>query len=98
MHVNNLLNDQRPLLASSQDFPLDSRGTLRALLGQGCMEQTKVDGFGKRKALTRWQRDQLIDGGEAGAAIYQLAVRVFLLLLGAACAAVGLVLITILVR
>jgi len=31
MHVNDLLNDQRPLLASSQDFPLDSRGTLRAL-------------------------------------------------------------------
>lgn len=80
MHVNNLLNDQRPLLASSQDFPLDSRGTLRALLGQGCLEQTKVD------------------GGEAGAAIYESAVRVFLLLLGAACAAVGLVLITILLR
>jgi hypothetical protein len=33
MHVNDLLNDQRPLLASSQDFPLDSRGTLRALFG-----------------------------------------------------------------
>ncbi len=23
MHVNDLLNDQRPLLAGSQDFPLD---------------------------------------------------------------------------
>ena len=98
MHVNDLLNDQRPLLASSQDFPLDSRGTLRALLGQGCMEQTTVGGSGKRKAITRWQRDQLIDGVEADDAIYQLAVRVFWLVLGAACAAVGLVLLTILVR
>lgn len=98
MYVNDSLNDQRPLLARSQDFPLDGQGTLRALLGQGCMEQTKVDGFGKRNALTQWQRDQLIDGVEAEGARYQLAVRVFWLVLGAACAAVGLVLLTILVR
>jgi hypothetical protein len=62
------------------------------------MKQIKVDGSGKRKGLTRWQRDQLVDRVEADDARYQFAMRAFWLVLGTGCAAVGLVLLTILVR
>ena len=62
------------------------------------MKQTMANESGKRKALAGWQRDQIIERTEADYARYQLAVRVFWLVLGAACAAVGLVLLTILVR
>jgi hypothetical protein len=61
------------------------------------MKQTKLDGSRRRKALARWQREQLIDGVEADGARYQFAVRVFWLILGTSCAAVGWVLLTILV-
>jgi hypothetical protein len=62
------------------------------------MKQTKSDGSGEQKALTRCQCEQLIDGVEADGARYQFAVRVFWLILGTACAAVGWVLLSILVR
>ena len=62
------------------------------------MKQTKEDGSGKRKAFTRWQREELIDGVEADDARYQFPMRLFWLVLGTACAVAGLVLLTILMK
>ena len=61
------------------------------------MKQTEVDGSRNRRALAR-QRDQIIEQTEANDARYRLGMRVLWLILVAACAAVGSVLLTILVR
>jgi hypothetical protein len=61
------------------------------------MKQIKVDGSRNRRALAR-QRDQIIEQTEANDARYQFGMRVLWLILVAACAAVGWVLLTILVR
>jgi hypothetical protein len=61
------------------------------------MKQTEVDGSRNRRALAR-QRDQIIEQTEANDARYRLGMRVLWLILVAACAAVGWVLLTILVR
>ena len=62
------------------------------------MKQTEVDGSRNRRALARWQRDQIIEQTEATDARYRLGMRVLWLILVAACAAVGWLLLTILVR
>jgi hypothetical protein len=62
------------------------------------MKRHNADGFDKRKAFARRQRDQLIDSVKAGDAKNQFAMRVMWLILGTACAALAWVLITILVR
>jgi hypothetical protein len=62
------------------------------------MKQTTADESEKRKALAVWQRDQIIKRTEPDDARYQFGMRVLWLILVAACAAVGLVLLTILVR
>jgi len=62
------------------------------------MKRNNVDGFDKRKAFARQQRDKLMASVKAGDARNQFAMRVIWLILGTACAALGWVLLTILVR
>ena len=62
------------------------------------MKRNNLDGLDKRKAFARRRRDQLIASVEAGEARNQFAMRVIWLVLGTACAALGWVLLTILVR
>jgi hypothetical protein len=62
------------------------------------MKRKNVGGFDKRKAFARQQHGQLIDSVKAGDARNQFALRVIWLILGTACAALGWVLITILLR
>jgi hypothetical protein len=62
------------------------------------MKRKNVGGFDQRRAFARRQRDQLIDSVKAGDARNQFTMRVIWLILGTACAALGWVLITILLR
>jgi hypothetical protein len=62
------------------------------------MKRNNLGRFDKGKGLVRRQRVQLIDGVKAGDARNQFAMRVIWLILGGACAALGWVLITILLR
>jgi len=62
------------------------------------MKRNNVDGYDKRMAFARQQRDQLPDSVKAGDATNRLAMRAIWLILGAACAALGFVLLTILLR
>jgi hypothetical protein len=61
------------------------------------MKRNKVDGFHKRKAFVRAQREQ-IDSVKAGEARNQFAMRIIWVVLGTACAALGWVLLTILLK
>jgi hypothetical protein len=62
------------------------------------MKRNNLGRLDKGKGVLRRQRDQLIDGIKAGEARNQFAMRVIWLILGGACAALGWVLITILLR
>jgi hypothetical protein len=62
------------------------------------MKRNNMDGYDKRKAFARRQRARLIDGVKAGDATKQFAMRMIWLILGVACAALGFVLLTILLR
>jgi hypothetical protein len=62
------------------------------------MKQNSVDGFDKQKSFGRRQRDQLPESVQAGEAGGQFAMRIIWLVLGAVCAALGWVLLTILLR
>jgi len=62
------------------------------------MKRNNVDRFDKQKALAHQQRDQLVDGVKAGEPRNQFAMRVIWLILGAACVALGWVLLTILLK
>jgi hypothetical protein len=62
------------------------------------MKRKKVDGSGKRKAFVLRLRDQTVDSVNGGDASNQFVMRVFWLILGAACVALGWVLLTILLR
>jgi hypothetical protein len=62
------------------------------------MKKNKVDGFDKRKTFTRWKRDQGFKTAKSGETRIQFAMRAIWLTLGAACAALGWVLLTILLR
>ena len=64
----------------------------------GCMKRNNMDGYDKRSAFARRQRDRLIDGVKAGDPTNQFAMRMIWFILGLACAALGFVLFTILVR
>ena len=56
------------------------------------------DGFDKRKAFTHRRRNQLTDSVKAGEARNQLAMRLIWVILGTACAALGWILLTILLK
>jgi hypothetical protein len=62
------------------------------------MKRNNVYGSDKPRAFECRQRDQLIDSFKAGDARNQFGMRVIWLILGAACAALGWVLLTILLR
>jgi hypothetical protein len=57
-----------------------------------------VDGSEKREAFARRHRDHLMNSVKTGDARNQFAMRVIWLIMGAACAALGWVLLTILLR
>ena len=65
---------------------------------QECMKLNDLDGYDNRRAFARRQLDRLIDGIKAGDTTNRFAMLVFWLVLGAACAALGFVLFTILLR
>jgi len=58
----------------------------------------RVEGSDKRKAFARRQRNQLLDNVKAGNARNQFAMRIVWLILGAVCAALGCVLLRILLK
>ncbi len=60
---------------------------------QGCM-----NGFDTWRAFARWRHDQIIERIEADHARYEFDMRVYWLIRGTGCAAVGWVLLTILMR
>ena len=62
------------------------------------MKQSSPDGFENWKAFARQQRHQFMDRFKADGTRYQLGMRVFWLVLGTACAAIGWELLTILMR
>ena len=62
------------------------------------MKLNNADGSDNRRTFARWQRDRLIDGVKAGETKNQFAMRMIWLILGVACAALGFVLFTILLR
>jgi hypothetical protein len=62
------------------------------------MQQSDRDETDKRRAFAFWQRDQHIERVKADDAGRQFAMRVIWLLLGVACAVLGCVLLTILLR
>ena len=62
------------------------------------MKRDIVDRSGKRKTFVLRLRDQTVDSVNGGDASNQFVMRVFWLILGAACAALGWVLLTILLR
>jgi hypothetical protein len=62
------------------------------------MKRDNVDRSGKRKTFVLRPRDQTVDSVNGGDARNQFGMRVFWLILGAACAALGWVLLTILLR
>jgi hypothetical protein len=62
------------------------------------MKRRKSEGFDNWKAFAGERRDQFIDRFKADDERFQFGTRVLWLILGAACAAIGLVLIMILMR
>ena len=62
------------------------------------MKRNNEDGFDKQKSFGRRQRDQLAESFNAEEAGSQFAMRIIWLVLGAVCAALGWVLLTILLR
>ena len=62
------------------------------------MKRNNVEGFDKRRKFADQQDDQLIHSVKAAEAKNQFAMRVIWLILGTACAALGWVLLTILLR
>jgi hypothetical protein len=62
------------------------------------MKPNDVNEYDNRRAFARRQLDRLIDGVKAGDTTSQVAMVVFWLVLGAACAALGFVLLTILLK
>jgi hypothetical protein len=62
------------------------------------MKRNNEDGFDKQKPFARRQRDLLTASVQAGEAGNQFAIRVIWLVVGAVCAALGWVLLTILLR
>ena len=62
------------------------------------MKINNADGYDNRRAFARRQLDRLIDGIKTGDTTNQVAMVVFWLVLGAACAALGFVLVTILLK
>jgi hypothetical protein len=62
------------------------------------MKRNNVDGFDKRRKFADRQCDQLKDSVKAADARNQFAMRVIWLILGAACAVLGWVLLTILLK
>ena len=57
-----------------------------------------MNGFDTWRAFARWRRDQIIERIEADHARYQFDMRAVWLIRGTGCAAVGWVLLTILIR
>ena len=62
------------------------------------MKRSKSDGFDNWRAFARRQRDRFIDRFKADDERFQFGTRALWLIVGAACAAIGLVLIMILMR
>jgi hypothetical protein len=62
------------------------------------MKRSKSNGFNDWGLFARWKRDQVIKRTKADDPRYQFGMRVLLLILSVACAAVGWVLLTILMR
>jgi hypothetical protein len=62
------------------------------------MKRNNMGGYDKRSPFGRRQRDRLIDGVKAGDAPNQFDMHIIWLILGVACAALGFVLFTILLR
>jgi hypothetical protein len=62
------------------------------------MKQIRSDGFENWKAFARQQRDQFMERFKVDGARYQFGMRLFWLVLGTACAAIGWELLTILMR
>jgi hypothetical protein len=62
------------------------------------MKINNADRYDNRRAFARRQLDRLFDGVKAGDTTSQVAMVVFWLVLGGACAALGFVLLTILLR
>jgi hypothetical protein len=62
------------------------------------MKRNNLEGSDKRRKFAGHQRDQLIDDINASDARNQFAMRVIWLILGAACAVLGWVLLTILLK
>ena len=62
------------------------------------MKLNNSDGYDNRRAFAGRQLDRLIDGIKAGDTTSHVAMAVFWLVLGAACAALGFVLLTILLK
>jgi hypothetical protein len=62
------------------------------------MRRNNLEGSDKRRKLAGQQRDQLMDDIKASDARNQFAMRVIWFILGAACAVLGWVLLTILLK
>jgi hypothetical protein len=62
------------------------------------MRQSRSEGFESWRAFARQQRHQIMDRFKADGTGYQFGMRVFWLVLGTACAAIGWELLTILMR
>jgi hypothetical protein len=62
------------------------------------MKINNAGGYDNRRAFARRQLDRLIDGIKAGDTTNQVAMVVFWLVLGGACAMLGFVLLTILLK
>jgi hypothetical protein len=62
------------------------------------MKSNNVNGFDKRKVSAHRQCDQVIESFKAGDAKSQFTMRMIWLILGVACAALGWVLLTILLK
>jgi len=62
------------------------------------MKRNNEDGFDKQKSFGRRQRDQLAESFNVEEGGSQFAMQIVWLVLGAVCAALGWVLLTILLR
>jgi hypothetical protein len=62
------------------------------------MKRNDVDGSSKRRALARRQLDQLVHRVKTGDAGIQFSMGLFWVVLGAACAALACMLLTILLK
>jgi hypothetical protein len=62
------------------------------------MKQSRSEGFENGRAFARQQRHQIMERFKADGTGYQFGMRIFWLVLGTACAAIGWELLTILMR